>query len=188
MANIMRCCKCETTWSKKETDLKFTIVRISFEDPFGTNTHPNYYPQCTYSKFRYSSGTGPCSYKEITTYPLAKVEDDSGPSSGCACTNSCGGTLYNRSIIDMVEYGLGTYIYTYLGYWSRRSGFGCPNIIYGRDDVKYERTIFENTLTAVYKKSHYCGNYCPGCSPATPENKDEIENTLNNWKTWMPPC
>jgi len=188
MANIMRCCKCETTWSKKETDLKFYILRIDFSQPFGTTTHPNYWRTCTYSDFKYSTGTGPCDYKEITTYPQAKIEDDSDPSSGCACTDSCGGTPEPETFLNEEVLTGGTYIYTYQGYWSRRSGSGCPAIIYGRHEPKYLRQFIKEKFKQPYRKSHYCGNYCPGCGPATPANKDGIQNAINNWKTWTPPC
>lgn len=188
MANIMRCCKCTTTWTKGEVDLTFDILRISFSQPYGTYAHPNQYRTCSYSDFRYSTGTGPCDYKRVSAASQAQIFDVSGPSSGCDCTNCCGGKAGPESYVGSEIIGGGTYIYTYQGYWTRKRGSGCPSIIYGRHDVTYLRQFEIVKFHQPYTNDHLCGNYCPGCGPCQPPNKNEVANIIASWRRMLPPC
>lgn len=188
MANIMKCCKCTTSWTKGEVDLTFDILRVSFTQPYGTSGHPSQYRRCQYSEFKYSSGTGPCDYKNVSTVSQAQIFDMIGPASACACTNCCGGKAGPESFVGSEIISGGTYIYTYFGYWSRLSGSGCPSIIYGRHDVTYLRQFELVKFSQPYTNDHLCGNYCPGCGPCLPNNKNVVQQTINNWRTWKPPC
>lgn len=184
MANIMFCCKCKTTWSKKETDLKFEILRISFNGPSGR-------PNCRGASYEWRyNGPTPCDSKIVTEVAQAKIEDGSAPSSNCDCQNACGGIAKEASFLGEESAGNGgSYKYTYQGYWRKTAGpSSCPSTVYGKHVVTYFRQYFKTSWDQPYEKDHLCGNICFSCLPATPSNKDKINSILNNWDTWTPPC